>query len=351
MSEDKTSILIVAGDNGNLHEIETILRSLGHQVVLAHDGEEALKRVGESSPGVILYDNPLTKIDGFEIVRKLKEDKATRIIPIVMMTALTEVEDRLKALEAGADDFLTKPVEKTELQARVNSLLKVRAYNEHLGYEEDIETEVTKRTEAIKKSFERIKVASLDTVYRLSRAAEYKDEDTRKMGCDEEFLENMLFAAPMHDIGKIGIPDRVLQKPAKLDPDEWEIMRTHTTIGADILKDADADFIKMGEQIALSHHEKWDGGGYPQGLSSEETPLAARIVAMADVFDALTSERPYKQPFPLEKVFAIIREGRQTHFDPDVVDAFFAIEDEVVAELNWWKFLQSDESDSLESLF
>jgi len=287
-----------------------------------------------------------------------------------MMTTQREVNDRLKALEAGADDFLAKPVDETELRSRVNSLLKVKAYNDLMcNYPKEVEAEVAKRTQNLTKALEKIKTASLDTVYRLARAAEYKDEDTgahvermshyssaiaRGMNLDDEFVEQILWAAPMHDIGKIGIPDRVLQKPGKLDDDEWVIMRQHTTIGAEILKDASADFIKLAEAIAISHHEKWDGSGYPQRLKGSDIPLAGRIVAMADVFDALTSERPYKNPFPLEKSFAIIKEGQGSHFDPEVVNAFFTIEDEIKAELNFWKFMTSDsnsEESELSNLF
>jgi len=232
-------------------------------------------------------------------------------------------------------------------------------------YQEEMEAEVARRTQELTRAFEKIKIASLDTVYRLSRAAEYKDEDTgahvqrmshyssaiaRGMGLDEEFIENVLWAAPMHDVGKIGIPDRVLLKPGKLDDDEWVIMRQHTTIGAEILKDADADFIKLAADIALTHHEKWNGSGYPHGIKGPDIPLAGRIVALADVFDALTTERPYKEPFPLEKAFAIIKEGQGVHFDPEVTDTFFSIEDEIIAELNWWKFMSSDGPDFLNDL-
>ena len=190
-----------------------------------------------------------------------------------------------------------------------------------------------------------IKAASLETIYRLSMAAEYKDKETgahikrmsrysaavtRRMGLDESTIETILYAAPMHDLGKIGIPDLILMKPAKLDPAEWEIMKQHTVIGAKILKGSDAEFIRLGETIALSHHEKWDGSGYPNSLKGIEIPIAGRITAIADVFDALTSKRPYKEPFSVEKSLAIIRKGRGSHFDPDVVDAFFAIQDEIL---------------------
>lgn len=370
MSEEKAKILVVDDDNTNLRLIEAMLRLLGYQVTLAHDGEEALAKVREVPPNLILLDTLMPKMDGFEVARQLKGDEATETIPIVMMTALGEVEDRVKALEAGADDFLTKPVDATELRPRVNSQLKVNAYNDHIrNYPKAMESEVARRTESLRQSFEKMKISSLDTVYRLSRAAEYKDEDTgahvermshyssaiaRAMGLDDDLVERILWASPMHDIGKIGIPDRVLQKPGKLDEEEWVIMRSHTTIGAEILKDASADFIKLAADIALTHHEKWNGSGYPQGLKSSGIPLAGRIVALADVFDALTSERPYKAPFPLEKALAIIKEGRGSHFDPELVNAFLAIEDEIKAELNWWKFMSSDstsEKSELSNLF
>ncbi|MFC1966508.1 HD domain-containing phosphohydrolase [Chloroflexota bacterium] len=370
MLREKARILVVDDEDENLRLVETMLSPLGYDAILAHNGEEALEKAKRTPPDVILLDALMPEMDGCELTGLFKEEEATKAIPIVMMTAQSEAEERLKALEAGVDDFLTKPIDKVELQARVNSLLKVKAYNDHMrNYQQELEAEVTKRTQDLTKAFEKIKIASLDTVYRLSRAAEFKDEDTgahvqrmshyssaiaRHMGLDDEFVANILWAAPMHDIGKIGIPDRVLLKPGKLDGDEWVIMKQHTTIGAEILKDADADFIKLAADIALTHHEKWTGNGYPKGLSGPEIPLAGRIVALADVFDALTSERPYKDPFPLEKTLAIIKEGQGSHFDPQVVDAFLAIEDEIKAELNFWKFMSSDsasEESDLSNLF
>ena len=286
-------------------------------------------------------------MDGFEVARRVRQDDKHRLLPIILVTALRETEDRVKGIEAGCDDFISKPVDKIELLARVRSLLKVKAYNDLLSnYRKELESEVTKRTEELKRAFERIKAASLDTIYRLSMASEYKDEDTgahikrmsrysaavaRQIGLDESTIETILYAAPMHDLGKIGIPDVILMKPGKLDPVEWEIMKLHTVIGAKILKGSDAEFIRLGETIALSHHEKWDGSGYPNSLKGTEIPIAGRITAIADVFDALTSKRPYKEPFSVEKSLTIVREGRGSHFDPDVVDAFFAIQDEIIA--------------------
>ncbi len=345
--DTKPKILVVDDEVRNLRLMEAMLIPLGYEVILAGDGEEALEKVMALPPDVILLDVMMPRMDGFEVARRLKEDEETAIIPIVMVTALREVEDRVKALEVGADDFLSKPVERIELRARVQSLLKVKAYNDHMrDYQKELEAEVAKRTEQLRRAFEQIKAASLDTIYRLSRAAEYKDEDTgahilrmsnysaavaRQMGQDKVTVEAILYAAPMHDVGKIGIPDRILLKPGKLDPEEWEMMKQHTVIGGRILEGSDADFIKLAKVIACTHHERWDGSGYPRGLKGVEIPLAGRIVAIADVFDALMSKRPYKEPFSQEKSFTIIKESRGSHFDPDVVDAFFAVQDEILS--------------------
>ena len=358
MPDKLPRILVVDDEDRNLRLMKALLAPLGYAVELARDGEEAITKATESPPDLILLDVMMPKLDGFEVARRLKKGAATRIIPIVMVTALDNVGDRVRALDAGADDFLAKPVDKTELRARVRTLLKVKAYNDHMrDYQRELEAEVAKRTAALEQAFQEIKKASLETIYRLSRAAEYKDEETgahilrmshysaavaRKLGLSDHDVESILYAAPLHDIGKIGIPDRILLKPGKLDPDEWEIMKQHTIIGGRILEHSSAAVIKLGETIALAHHEKWDGSGYPRGLASEQIPLAGRITAIADVFDALTSKRPYKEPFSVEKSFAIIRDGRGTHFDPAIVDAFFSITDEILAIKE--RFRSEDES-------
>lgn len=346
MPERKNRILVVDDDERNLRIIEAMLIPQGYDVLLAQNGYEALKIAREQMPDVILLDIMMPQIDGFEVAKQLKADEGTKIIPIVMVTALREVEDRVKALEAGADDFLSKPVEKIELRARVSSLLKVKAYNDYMrDYQKKLEAAVEKRTEQLTKAVQKLRLASLDTVQRLSHAAEYKDEDTgthikrmsnyavaiaRKMGLPDKTVETILYASPMHDIGKIGIPDRVLLKPGKLDPDEWEIMKTHTTIGASILHGSDAEFIQLAEVIALTHHEKWDGTGYPKGLKGHKIPIAGHITAIADVFDALVSKRPYKEAFPVEKAFQIIKDSRGTHFNPELVNVFFSIQQEIL---------------------
>jgi len=340
-------ILIVDDEDRNLRLIEALLLPMGYDVLKAANGKEATQMAMETSPDVILMDIMMPVMDGLEAVKILKQDAETRIIPVVMITALREVNDRIKALEAGADDFLSKPVDKTELRIRVQTLVKVKAYNDHLrNYQKQLEAEVARKTIQLRKTLEALQIASLDSIHRLSRAAEYKDEDTgahiermsryseavaRKMGLDGKTVERILYAAPMHDVGKIGIPDKILLKPGKLDPDEWEIMKQHAAIGARILGGSRTGFIKLAEVIALTHHERWDGSGYPQGLRGTRIPIVGRITAIADVFDALTTRRPYKEPFSLEKSFAIIRESKGTHFDPDVVDAFFAVQDEILA--------------------
>ena len=344
--KDKRVILVVDDQPQNIELLEAYLVPQGYEIVKAVSGEEALGKLSGNQIDLILLDVMMPGMDGFEVTRRVRQDNMLRLIPIILVTALRETEDRVKGIEAGCDDFISKPVDKMELLARVRSLLKVKAYNDLMSnYRKELESEVSKRTEELKHALERIKEASLETIYRLSMASEYKDKDTgahikrmsrysaavaRRMGMDESTIETILYAAPMHDLGKIGIPDLILVKPSMLDPMEWEIMKQHTVIGAKILKGSDAEFIRLGEIIALSHHEKWDGSGYPNSLKGIEIPIAGRITAIADVFDALTTKRPYKEPFSVEKSLDIIKVGRGSHFDPDVVDAFFAIQDEIL---------------------
>jgi putative two-component system response regulator len=346
--DTKVKILVVDDEDRNLRLMKLLLTSFGYDVLTASNGEEALEMVHDIPPDVILLDIMMPKMDGFEVAKQLKREEETKIIPIVMVTALNGVEDRVKALEAGADDFLNKPVDKTELRARVQSLVKVKAYNDHMqNYQKELEAEVAKRTIQLRQALKKLKEASLESIFHLCRAAEYKDENTgdhikrmshyasavaRKMGLNKQTVEDLLYTAPMHDAGKIGIPDHILLKPGRLDDKEWEIMKQHTLIGAQILAGSGAKFIKLAQVIALTHHEKWDGGGYPEGLKGPKIPLVGRMVAIADVFDALTSRRPYRiKPFSLEEAFDYIKEERGRHFDPEVADAFFAAKDEILS--------------------
>ena len=340
------TILVVDDQEFNLRLLEALLTPLGHTVRFANDGMDCLEEVQKEKPDLILLDIMMPRMDGFETAAKLKNNDKTKNIPVVMVTSLTEVDERVKALECGADDFLSKPVNELELRARVNSLLEIKAYHDHMrDYQKKLESEVARRTEDLQKAFATIKSSSLETIYRLARAAEFRDDDTgehiirignfsaaiaKQMGLSEHEVETILYAAPMHDIGKIATPDAILRKPGSLNTDEWEIMKQHCRQGALILEGSDSELLQVAEKIALTHHEKWDGSGYPHGLKGTEIPIAGRITAIADVFDALTSKRPYKEPFPLEKSFEIIRGSRGSHFDPEVVDAFFSIDNDIV---------------------
>jgi putative two-component system response regulator len=344
--KDKPVILIIDDQVQNIELLEAYLAPECYEIIKAFNGKDAVNIIAANQIDLVLLDIMMPGIDGFEVIRRVRQGEKNRLLPIILVTALKEKEDRVKGIEAGCDDFISKPVDKLELLARVHSLLKVKAYNDlMLNYRTELESEVTARTEQLKQALQRIKTASLDTIYRLSMASEYRDEETgahikrvsrysaaiaRKMGMDENTIETILYAAPMHDLGKIGIPDQILMKRGKLDPAEWKIIKFHTVIGAKILHGAEAEFIKLGEVIALSHHEKWDGSGYPNGEKGQQIPIAGRIVAIADVFDALTSKRPYKEAFPTEVSLAIVKQGRGTHFDPDVADAFFGIQDEII---------------------
>lgn len=345
--QENSVILVVDDQHQNIELMEAYLLPHGYKIMTAINGVEALNMLDMHPIDLILLDVMMPIMDGFEVTKKVRDNENWRQIPIILLTALHAQDDRIKGIEAGCDDFLSKPVDKYELLARIRSLLKVKAYNDLIhNYQKELEVEVTKRTKELSLAIGKIKEASLETIYRLSVAAEYKDEETgshirrmslysaaiaRQMGLDEHTIEMILYASPMHDIGKIGIPDRILLKPGKLDDTEWDIMKQHTTIGARILACSDAEFIRMGEIIAISHQEKWNGSGYPKGLNGTEIPLVGRITAVADVFDALTSKRPYKEAFSVEKSFAIIKEESGSHFDSEVVDAFFAIQEEILA--------------------
>ena len=345
-TDGKSTILVVDDDDQVRSMMQALLGSLGYRTQIAEDGAEALEKVAASPPDLILMDATMPRMGGLEAVRRLKESEATRIIPIIMVTGLHDLEMKVRALEAGVDDFLPKPCERVELRARIASLLKVKAsHDQSRRYQKDLEAEVEKRTRQLEDALRRQRTLSLEAIYRLSRVGEFRDEDTgahlrrmsrysavvaRCMGLAKRTIEAILYASPMHDVGKIGIPDQILLKPGKLEPHEMQIMRLHTTIGAQMLQGSAVDFLKLGEIIALTHHEKWDGTGYPRGLAGAKIPLAGCITAIADVFDALTTRRPYKEPFSVEKAFAIVREGREKHFHPEVVDAFFSITDEIL---------------------
>lgn len=352
--EKPRQILVVEDEIMPSRLLTTILTRLGYTVETAFDGIAALEKVESSPPDLILLDLKLPRMDGFEVARRLKQEDKTKIIPIVVVSSFADVENRIKALEAGADDFLSKPIDQVELRARVQSLLKVKMFNDHMvNYQKILEVEVEKRTQQLsqafnelKCAFDKIKKASLDTTFRLAQAAESKNGETgshikrigyystaiaKVMGLPPKDIELILYASPMHDIGKIGIPDRILLKPGPLDAEEWEIMKLHTSIGGRILSNSDSYVIQMAERIALTHHEKWDGSGYPDGLKGSQIPLWGRICAIVDVFDALTNNRPYKKAFPIAQSLEILKKSTGTHFDPEVSEAFFSIQEEILS--------------------
>lgn len=350
----KARILVVDDEERSREVLQDILFSQGYEVSQAADGMEALKKLKGEGFDVIFLDIRMPRMDGLAATRRIKSDPELRHIPLVIVTGLDDDDLRVEALRLGADDFLVKPPRLAELTARVRSLVKVKAYHDHLvHYQKELEAEVEKRTQQLREALKRLaqshrklKESSLDTIYTLSRASEYRDEETaahiqrlslcaaavaRQLGMEKDRVETILYASPMHDIGKIGIPDRILLKPGKLNSEEWAIMKQHTTFGGQILSGGSNDFIKVARTIALTHHEKWDGSGYPEGLKGEGIPVEGRITAVVDVFDALTSKRPYKKAYPIERSLQIIRKSAGTRFDPVIVNAFLKIEDEVVA--------------------
>jgi putative two-component system response regulator len=343
------SVLIVDDDPSIQNLLSQILTRKGYETILASDGKTALEKIAASSPDLVLLDLIMPGLDGFEVAGRIKGNEETSGIPVILITGLDSVLNHVTALEIGVDDFMSKTAAHAEIVARVRTHLKVKQLNDQMkAYQRKLEKKVLVSANKLNQTMVQLKEASLDAIFKLTVASEYRDNETsahvkrmshyaaliaQKMGLTKKTVEAILYAAPMHDIGKIGIPDKILLKPGKLDPEEWELMKTHTTIGAEILKGSSIGFVRMGEIIALTHHEKWDGSGYPKGLKGRKIPLVGRIVALADVFDALTSKRPYKDALSVEASNQIILEERGRHFDPVVVDAFFSIQKATISKV------------------
>ena len=304
-------ILVVDDERLNLRLVEELLRTEGYGVRTAQNGEEALERVREARPDLILLDVMMPKLDGYEVCRRLKGNKETVFIPIIIVTALTRLDQKIKGIEAGADDFLTKPFNSAELITRVRSLLNVKQLTDEL---ENAET----------------------VLFTLARAVEAKDPYTEghcerlsafsfqlgaALGLPEEELTALRRGGVLHDIGKIGIPDAILLKPGRLTPDEWMIMREHPLIGERICKPLKS--LKLVLPIIRHHHEKWDGNGYPDGLKGEEIPITARVLQVVDVYDALTTKRPYKEAFSEQQVYQImLGEAAKGWWDRRILETF-----------------------------
>ncbi len=386
-------ILIVDDDKINIKLLNTILTKLDYSVIEAFSATQALELIEQNRDiDLVITDLMMPEIDGYELTAKIKQKPEFATIPIIMLTSLGQRKDKIKALEVGVDDFLNKPVDKTELTLRIKGFMKVKKYNDQLYSEkENLEKELTQKESKLvqtldelkniseDKSFlvqlleeesmkllnayrelkstnEKIKSSNLQVIQALSSAAEFRDNETgmhikrmsnysaliaKKIGLSQEECDDILYTSAMHDVGKIGIPDHILLKPASLSDEEWKIMKTHAFIGYKVLSRINTDMMKKAAILAYTHHEKWDGSGYPRGLSGEDIPLEGRICAIADVFDALTSKRVYKPEFPIEKAVEILKEGRGNHFDPKLIDIFLDSMDEILAIKE--KYQETDE--------
>ncbi|MGV8919426.1 MAG: response regulator [Pseudomonas sp.] len=341
------TVLVVDDTPDNLMLMTQLLKDR-YRVKAAGNGEKALRILqGESLPDLILLDIMMPGLSGHQVAQHLKQDTRTRDIPIIFLTAMAAMEDEIYGLELGAADYITKPINPPRLLARVETQLKIKAAADFLRNQNDfLEQEVQRRTREV--------MAIQDvTIQAMASLAETRDNETgnhirrtqhyikllaellRNHPRFQHFLNDknieLLFkSAPLHDIGKIGIPDHILLKPGRFTPEEFEIMKTHTTLGRDAIQHAEdqlgvsVGFLHMAKEIAYGHQEKWDGSGYPQGLAGDGIPISARLMALADVYDALISRRVYKPGMPHEQAVEIIRQGRGTHFDPDICDVFLS---------------------------
>jgi len=328
----KANILIVDDQQLNISLLQKIMNNAGYQQVTGlTDPRDVIPHYTDNDYDIVLLDIRMPHMNGMEVLEQLNLIPKEAYVPVVILTAQDDKETKLRALELGAKDFLTKPFDQYEVVLRVNNLLETRLmHKQQCNINRVLDRKVKERTDELKKT-------RLEVIRRLGRAAEFRDNETgfhiirmskyaqiiaRRYGLSDHIAELILNASPMHDIGKIGIPDSILLKPGKLDKDEWEIMKTHAAIGADILSGHDSELMLMASEIAQNHHEKYDGSGYPKGLAGDEIPVSAQIAALSDVFDALTSVRPYKKAWSVEDAVEEIKNSSGTHFNPLLVKAF-----------------------------
>ena len=357
VNSDSFSVLIVDDSEMNRDLLMRRLGKMGYRLTQASNGEEALAVLNRQSFDLVLLDIMMPVMDGYETLERMKNNVDTRRIPVIMITALDDIDSAVRCIDMGAVDYITKPFNPTLLRSRVTSSLERKRVSD-LEERHRLQVELNNEylAEQVREKVREISQSQLAAIFAMSKLAESRDPETgehlerMREYCkilseqlslmpkyrpiiDREFVENIYAASPLHDIGKVGVDDSVLLKPGKLTDEEWVQMRLHPVIGAETLREVDRQhpgnaFIHTGIAIAEGHHEKWDGTGYPYKLSGENIPLVARILALGDVYDALTSKRCYKDAFSHEKSLSIIMEGNGSHFDPDVVLAFQETENE-----------------------
>jgi len=343
----RARILVVDDEATNIKLLRAVLASAGYKDIHStQEPENVCQLQREFNFHLVILDLNMPKVNGFQVFESLKREFPKNMPCVLVLTAQHQPEYRIDALQLGANDYVTKPFDQLEILARVNNLVRLKLAEEELILQNArLDEQVLVKTNELRNAHRKIYESRLQVVRKLGRAAEFRDNETgdhilrmsqisaligQKIGMKENEYQLLLNASPMHDIGKIGIPDHILLKSSKLTPDEWQVMKTHTTIGAAILASDDCDLLSMAQVIAISHHEKYDGSGYPHGVKGQNIPLVGRITALADVFDALTSERPYKKAWSLDKALVYIQEHSGTQFDPELVDVFFESIEEVV---------------------
>ncbi len=369
-------ILVVDDIEVNRTLLRDIITKLGYEILLAENGLSALANIEKYLPDLIILDIKMPVMDGFQVLERLRTKSEYNYVPVIVVSAVDDMESIAKCIQLGADDYMVKPFNLTLLQARISSCLEKKRYHDYENsYRSKIEEYNLHLEDRVREEVKRVSKSQSAVIFALAKLTESRDLETGehlervreyckiltehlqkqakfKSIIDKNYIENIYATSPLHDIGKVGIPDRILLKPGKLTPDEWEIIKTHTTIGAETLQAVydeypDNEFIRMGIEIAHSHHEWWNGSGYPQGLEGEKIPLAGRIVALADVYDALMSDRCYRKAFSYDKTRALIENEKGTHFDPDIVDAFFVLEKDFLSIQQHFK----DEESQLSTKF
>lgn len=360
MKAKVSKILIVDDQEVNREILEEHVRVLGHESLFAENGLSALAQIEKNVPDLILLDIMMPVMDGHQVLEQLQADNVFRHIPVIVVSALDEMDSVVRCIANGAEDYLVKPFNQEILKARISKSLENKALrDQEKNFRKKLQEYNLHLESRVQEQVRQITRGHLSTIFAMSKLTESRDPETGEhlermreyckilasqlstmsmyaSDLDKSYIDNIYWASPLHDIGKVGIPDHILLKPGKLTGDEFEVVKTHSTIGAETLKAVseqcpDNDFIRMGIEIAESHHEKWDGSGYPHNLSGRDIPLAGRIVALGDSYDALTSKRCYKDAFTHEKSRELVLEGCGIHFDPDIVEAFLASERKFVS--------------------